>query len=176
MARARTGLPTEKASELWPTFSRDLPQQQVLFCRAPTSVSHGKTPPPKKNRKKSRGRKIDLLPLEKSLFFRRKNADFSARVARFFRKFWRSSGAKGRNLSLGFKASEKSEGTLPVQCDHSEAIPTVYTTLFGREEREIAVFGIYLGGGLKPPTVDCLVVTAVENYALFIWGIGAVHQ
>ena len=114
--------------------------------------------------------------MEKSLFFRRKNADFSARVARFFRNFWRSSGAKGRNLSLGFKASEKSEGTLPVQCDHSEAIPTVYTTLFGREEREIAVFGIYLGGGLKPPTVDCLVVTAVENYALFIWGIGAVHQ
>ena len=82
----------------------------------------------------------------------------------------------GRNFSLGFKASEKSEGTLPVQCDHSEAIPTVYTTLFGREEREIAVYGIYLGGGLKSPIVDCLVVTAVENYALFIWGIRAVHQ
>ena len=63
-----TSLPTEEASELWPTFSRDLPQQQVPFCHAPTSVSHGKTPPPKKNRKKSRGRKIDLLPLEKSLF------------------------------------------------------------------------------------------------------------
>ena len=85
-------------------------------------------------------------------------------------------GTKGRDLSLGFKASEKSEGTLPVQCDHDRAIPTVYTTLFGREEREIAVFGIYLEGVLKPPTVDCLVVTAVVNYALFIWGIGAVHQ
>ena len=79
-------------------------------------------------------------------------------------------------MSLDFKASEKSEGTLPVQCDHSETIPTVYTTLFGQEEGEIAVFGIYLGRGLKSPTVDCLVVTAVENYALFIWGIGAVHQ
>ena len=148
-----TGLLPQEARELWPTFSRDLPRQQASFCRGPASVSHGKSSPTTKNRKKSRSRKIDLLPLEKSLFFRRKNADFSARVARFFRKFWRSSGAKGRDLSLGFKASEKSEGTLPVQCDHSEAIPTVYTTLFGREEREIAVFGIYLGGGGEVP--DC---------------------
>ena len=120
-----TGLLHQKLRELCATFSRDLPRQRVPFCRAPTSVSHGKTSPPKKNRKKSRGRKIDLLPLEKSLFFRRKNADLSARVARFFRKFWRSSGAKGRDLSLGFKASEKSEGTLPVQCDHDRTIPGV---------------------------------------------------
>ena len=139
-----TSLPPEEASELCATFSRDLPQQQVPFCRAPTSVSHGKTPPPKKNRKKSRGRKIDLLPLEKSLFFRRKNADFSARVARFFREFWRSSGAKGRNLSLGFKASEKSEGTLPVQCDHSEAIPGVDATSKWAQHRLFAIFEKYL--------------------------------
>ena len=58
-----------------------------------------------------------------------------------------------------------------MQCDHDRAIPTVYTTLFGREEREIAVFGIYLGGGAEAPTVDCLVVTAVEKYAFFIWGV-----
>ena len=135
-----TGLQTEEARELWPTFSRDLPQQQVPFCRAPTSVSHGKTPPPKKNRKKSRGRKIDLLPLEKSLFFRWKNADFSARVARFFRKFWRSSGAKGRDLSLGFKASEKSEGTLPVQCDHDRAIARAHATSFSRDRLEMPDF------------------------------------
>ena len=101
-----------------------------------------KDPPTKKKSKKSRGRKIDLLPLEKSLFFRRKNADFSARVARFFRKFWRSSGAKGRDLSLGFKASEKSEGTLPVQCDHSEAIARGSASRRRRQEPEIDHFTI----------------------------------
>ena len=80
--------------------------------------------------------------MEKSLFFRRKNADFSARVARFFRKFWRSSGAKGRNLSLGLKASEKSEGTLPVQCDHSEAIARGSASRRRRQEPEIDHFTI----------------------------------
>ena len=48
----RTGLQTEEARELWPTFSRDLPRQQVPFCRAPTSVSHGKSSPQKQNDKK----------------------------------------------------------------------------------------------------------------------------
>ena len=124
-----------------------------MFWRGPASVSHGKTPPPIFFAKKCRGRKIDIFPKGKVTFFQAEKRCFTARAARFFRKFWRSSGAKGRNLSLGFKASEKSEGTLPVQCDHSEAIPTVYTTLFGREEREIAVFGIYLGGGAEAP--DC---------------------
>ena len=50
---------------------------------------------------------------DKVTFFRRKITDFSARAARFFRKFWRFSGAKGRDLSLGFSSSEKTEGTLP---------------------------------------------------------------
>ena len=107
-------------------------------------------PPPKTNRKQSWGRKIDLLPLEKSLFFRRKNADFSARVARFFRKFWRSSGEKRRNLLLGFKASEKSEGTLPVQCDNSKAIESGRATPTDRQGRENAVFGNYLAGEVMP--------------------------
>ena len=135
-----------------------------------------KDPPTKKNRKKSRGRKIDLLPLEKSLFFRWKNADFSARVARFFRKFWRSSGAKGRNFSLGFKASEKSEGTLPVQCDHSEAIARVAAMRFGCQGREIDDFRNYLGRYSGRFYGHTLGVTAFENYALFIWGSQAVPQ
>ena len=117
-----TGLPTEEASELCATFSRDLPRQQAPFCRGPASVSHGKSSPPKKNRKKSRGRKIDLLPLEKSLFCRRKHAEFTARAARLFRKFWRTSGAKGRGFSLGFNSSEKTEGTLPEELERAASI------------------------------------------------------
>ena len=62
--------------------------------------------------------------LGKVTFVRRENhTDFSARAARFFRKFWRSSGAKGRDFSLGFKSSEKTEGTLPEELDRAEAIP-----------------------------------------------------
>ena len=82
--------------------------------------------------------------LLKSQFFSGKNADFAARAARFFRKFWRSSGAKRRDLSLGFKASEKSEGTLPVQCDHSEAIPGVRGTPKRPLDRLFAILKNYL--------------------------------
>ena len=80
----------------------------------------------------------------------------------------RSSGAKGRNLSLGFKASEKSEGTLPVQCDRSEAIARSSTMRFGCQGREIDDFGNYLGGQMTPFRAATPVVTAIENYALFI--------
>ena len=124
---SRTGLLPQEARELSSTFSRDLPRQQAPFCRGPASVSNGKISP-QKNRKKSRGRKIDLLPLEKSLFCRRKHADFTARAARFFRKFWPSSGAKGRDSSLGFNSSEKTEGTLPEELDRAEAIPGGHAT------------------------------------------------
>ena len=62
------------------------------------------------------------FPLGKVTFFQAENADFSARVARFFRKFWRSSGAKGRDFSLGFSSSEKTEGTLPEELDRAEAV------------------------------------------------------
>ena len=118
-----TGLLPQEARELCPTLSRDLPRQQAPFCRGPASVSHEKSSPPNKNRKKSRGHKIDLLPLEKSLFSRRKHADFTARAARFFRIVWRAIGAKGRDLSLGFSSSEKTEGTLPEELDRAKAIP-----------------------------------------------------
>ena len=101
-----------------------------------------KDPPTKKKSKKKSGSQNRPSPLGKVTFFRRKNADFSARVARFFRKFWRSSGAKGRNFSLGFKASEKSEGTLPVQCDHSEAIARGSASRRRRQEPEIDHFTI----------------------------------
>ena len=126
--RECTGLRPQESPELWPTFSRDLPRQQAPFCRGSASVLHGKSSPPKKNRKKIRGRKIDLLPLEKSLFCRRKHADFTARAARFFRNFLRSSGAKGRDFSLDFSSSEKTEGTLPEELDRAEAIPGVSAT------------------------------------------------
>ena len=96
---------------------------------------HMERAPHQKKSKKKSGSQNRPSPLGKVTFFRRKNADFSARVARFFRKFWRSSGAKGRDLSLGFKASEKSEGTLPVQCDHSEAIARGSTMRFGCQGR-----------------------------------------
>ena len=103
---------------------------------------HMERPPHQKKIEKKSGSQNRPSPLGKVTFFRRKNADFSARVARFFRKFWRSSGAKGRNFSLGFKASEKSEGTLPVQCDHSEAIARGSASRRRRQEPEIDHFTI----------------------------------
>ena len=68
------------------------------------------------------------LSLRKSHCFQAEIADFTARAARVFRKFWRSSGAKGRDFSLDFNSSEKTEGTLPEELDRAEAIPGVAGT------------------------------------------------
>ena len=130
------------------------------------SITWKELPTKKKSKKKSRGRKIDLLPLEKSLFFRRKNADFSARVARFFRKFWRSSGAKERDFSVGLKASEKSEHTLPVQCDHNRAIARVRAMRHGLEGLEIDGFGSYLGHDKEGKNAHTPVTTASPRKSL----------
>ena len=79
-------------------------------------------------------------------------------------------------MSLGIKASEKSEHSLPVQCDHDKAIEREHATPLGRLIGEIDVFVNYLASEMKPRRMLTPVVTAVANYALFIWGVRAVSQ
>ena len=63
-----TSLPPQEARELWPTFSRHLPRQQVPFWRGPASHTHGKSSPPVFFRKKSKSREIALIPHRKHFF------------------------------------------------------------------------------------------------------------
>ena len=129
---------------------------------------HMERAPPPKNRKNMSGSQNRPFPLGKVTFFQAENADFSARVARFFRKFWRSSGAKGRGFSLGFSSSEKTEGTLPEELGHAASI-----ALGGARSR------VRLGPFLRPSRtylhaaggVVCAakpVVIYAKNYALFV--------
>ena len=67
--RVHTGLLPQEAGELCAAFSRDPSPQPTPFWRGPASPTHGKSSPPGFFRKKCRGRKIDLHPKEKSLFF-----------------------------------------------------------------------------------------------------------
>ena len=59
------------------------------------------------------------------------------------------------------------------QCDHDRAIETGAANEIGLEVGENAVFGYYLASELKPPSGARPVVTAVEKYTLFIWGVRA---
>ena len=80
------------------------------------------------------------------------------------------------HLSLGFKASEKSEHTLPEQCGHDRSIGRVCVLRIGPEDREIADFLVYLATCRCGIYADVPVMISVENYTLFVWGVRAVPQ
>ena len=77
--------------------------------------------------KKCQNRKIDPFPLGNSIFFRLRAATPPYRIraaatAAASENFGRGD-VKGRDFSLGFNSSEKTEGTLPEELDRAEAIP-----------------------------------------------------
>ena len=91
-------------------------------------------------------------------------------------KFW-SRGSEARtSFSLEDETSCRKTATSPEQCDHAESFALADGTLHGREEAEIAIFGNYLSTGGRGVSGPTPVVTAVENYALFIWGCPAESQ
>ena len=67
-ADIHTSLLPQEARELYSTFSRDLPRQQVPFWHGPASHTHGKSSPPVFFPKKSRSRKIALIPHRNHFF------------------------------------------------------------------------------------------------------------
>ena len=82
--------------------------------------------------KKCQNRKIDPFPLGNSFFFgcARRRPPYrirAAATAAASENFGRGD-VKGRDLSLGFESSEKTEGTLPEELDRAEAIPGVTGT------------------------------------------------
>ena len=88
------------------------------------------------------------------------------------REFWPRSSVFSSDLSLEDCKSCHETATLPEQCDHAKAIPGVDARCFDREWREIAILVNYLSRGGRAASVDPPGMTAVENYALFVWGSG----
>ena len=75
-----TSLPTEEASELWPTFSRDLPSNRSRSA-VHLHQHHMERPPNQKISKKISGSQNRPSPLGKVTFFSRRGAVVRCRAA-----------------------------------------------------------------------------------------------
>jgi hypothetical protein len=73
-------------------------------------------------------------------------------------------------LSLEEATSCRESCTSPEQPDRAEAIALVTAMRVGRQSGELDDFGICLVRGERAASGDTPVVTAFENYALFMWG------
>ena len=85
-----------------------------------------------------------------------------------FSKIWSRGSEVRTNLSLEDESSCHETATLPEQCDGAASIASGSAMRVGWQGREIDDFGNYLGGQMTPFRAPTPVVTAIENYALFI--------
>ena len=80
-----TGLLPQEPRELWPSFPQDPALCRAPFWHEPALLSHGKRSPPA-FLSKNVGVTKSPFPPGNVTFFRRKNADFTARAVRFLEK------------------------------------------------------------------------------------------